>query len=212
MTDQQVTLCQLFLSGKSKVDSYLEAGYSDQGTRKKNASAAYAVFNGEAVKRYLSTVESRFREGVRAELGIEDDDDPEDHQLVDLGPDTVEDYVEVLEEKILERAGMLRRLEKIANALHRACLYEDEMKPLQEISKIMGFYKPSQVEVSAVNFQLDLGGPKPAEMVDDGGLDPETLRLARESAPAMIGDYEDEDEDEGESGYQDYEIPDLEDL
>jgi hypothetical protein len=210
LTPQQLMLCRLFLSGETKVDAYLKAGYSDQGSSRKNSVAAYDRFRTESVQRYISDFKGKVDEGVRLELGIDREDDFEDNQLADLDCDTIgaiidplDDYeAELLEDTVLTRAGILKRLESIANQAHSQRDYEGQIKPLQEISKIMGFYRPSQVEVSAVNFQLDLAGQSAVD-VDADGLDPETVAMAKRVAPTLIGpasqrERHDEDDDEME--------------
>jgi hypothetical protein len=219
LTEQQLMLCRLFLAGKSKVDAYLEAGYSDQGSRKKNSIAAYERFKTASVQRYIAEFEGKVDQGVREELGIDYDEDYGDHQLADLNQAKVAEFIddplddveaELLEDTVLTRSGMLKRLEHIANQAHRLHDYEGQIKPLQEISKIMGFYRPSQVEVAAVNFQLDLAGGD--QDLDADGLDPETVAMAKKVAPTMIGARSDDPEVSVFKDPQKVLVPDLDDL
>lgn len=221
MTPQQLHLCRLFLSGMTQVDAYLSAGYADQGNRAKNVAAASQRFKAPAIQRYIDEFKGMVDEGVRTELGIEEDDPHENHLLADRDDRTLDAIcnplddieAELLEETVLTRAGMLKRLESLANHAHRLHDYEGQIKPLQEISKIMGFYRPSQVEVSAVNFQLDLSGSGAID-TDADELDPETVAMAKKVAPAMISQRSDDEDDESFSVFKTspVEVLDLEDL
>lgn len=134
LTKKQRTAANLYLQGMSKTEAYLAAGYASNQDRHVLSSMVARVFSAETVKTYIEDILENTERQIEKQCETED-----------------------AREVVLTRIGMLRRLELMAQEADKTKNLGVELQVLQEICRIMGFYRPERAEVSHVTFQIDFG-------------------------------------------------------